>query len=328
MSSLLRKCAWVTLGIGLLLQGAANAQSNFPTKQVRVIVSFPPGGSADLTARIFAEKLGERWKQPMVVENINGAGGIVGAQAVHRAPADGYTLLLLSNTHGINHVLFSKIPFDITTDFVPAAMVSSSSIVIAANQQSKIINLKGLMDRMAKTKGEMNYLTCGAGTIHHFAMELFKEAVKLGATHIPEKGCGPAVIDAVGGQADVVVTSLPSILSFVKDGRLIPLAVTSKARSGSAKNVPTLAESGIPGLKDYAVENYYGFAAPAGTPKDVIAKIESDSAAVLAETDLKAKFANAGLDIFYLRSTEASDLFREDVQRYRKVAQKLGLHSE
>jgi tripartite-type tricarboxylate transporter receptor subunit TctC len=316
------------LGIALASQWAG-AQTQFPTQPVKIVVTFSPGGAADLTARIIAERLSERWKpNGVVVDNVLGAGGNVGAAAVLRAPADGHTLLLVSNTHAINRVLFPRTPFDITKDFAPIAMLSSSPIIIAVNPKSKITTLKGLTETMERQKGQMNYLTCGVATAHHFAMELIKDAVKVSGMHIPQRGCGPAVVDAVAGQVDTVVATMPAVLPFIQQGKLIPLAVTSKARSESARDIPTVAESGIPALRDFAVENYYGLMAPANTPKEVLAKIEADVTAVLNTPETKARFSSAGLDVFMLRGPAMSDLLKSDVQKYRAAANTAGIKPE
>lgn len=320
----------ISLLLGLaLLSPLAMAQAAFPNKPVRIVVTFSPGGAADQSARILAERLAERWKpHSVVVENILGAGGNVGAEAVFRAAPDGYTLLLVSNTHAINRVIFAKTPFDITKDFEPIGMVSSSAIVLATHPKAKISNLKGLVERMEQQKGELNYLTCGVATAHHFAMELIKDAVKQKATHVPHKGCGPAVFDAVAGQVDTVIATMPAVLPFIKQGKLVPVAVTSKARSDSAKDIPTVAESGIASLADYEVENYYGLAAPLGVPKDVLAKIQADLSAVLASPETKTKFANAGLDLYVVSAAGMGEVLKSDVVKYRKAVQTAGIKAE
>jgi tripartite-type tricarboxylate transporter receptor subunit TctC len=330
MSSCLKKVCAVLGSLGFALAPQlTHAQAQFPTKPVRLVVTFSPGGAADQTARIVAERLSERWKPySVVVENILGAGGNVGADVVNRAAPDGYTLLLVSNTHAINRVIFPKTPFDITKDFEPIGMMSSSPIVIASHPKAKLTNLKGLVDQMEQQKGQMNYLTCGVATAHHFAMELIKDATKQAAVHIPHKGCGPAVFDAVAGQVDTVIATMPAVLPFIKQGKLIPLAVTSSARSESARDIPTVAESGIASLKDYAVENYYGLAAPGGTPKEIVAKIQADLLAVLNAPETKTKFANAGLDLFVLGARPMGDLLKADVVRYRKAVQTAGIKPE
>jgi tripartite-type tricarboxylate transporter receptor subunit TctC len=329
MSGIKQCAAFAFLGMMVVAPRIATAEVQFPKKPVRIVVTFSPGGAADLTARIVAEKLAERWKPyGAVVENIIGAGGNIGADAVFRAAPDGHTLLLVSNTHAINQVLYPKTPFDIARDFSPITMMTSSPIVIAVNPKSNITSIKGLSDRMVQQNGQMNYLTCGVATAHHFAMELLKNAVKASAIHVPHRGCGPAVVDAVSGQVDTVVATLPAVLPFIKQGRLTGLAVTSKARSPSTPDMPTVAESGIPALRDYAVENYYGFMAPANTPKDVLAKINADVTAVLSAPEMKARLGSAGLDLFLMSPEAMTSLLKSDIDKFRKAADMAGIHPE
>lgn len=320
----------ILLMLGLaMVSPLSHAQASYPNKPVRIVVTFSPGGAADQTARILGERLSERWKsQSVVVENIIGAGGNVGAEVVYRAAPDGYTLLLVSNTHAINRVIFAKTPFDITKDFEPIGMISSSAIVIATNPKAKISNLKTMVDRMEQQKGEFTYLTCGVATAHHFAVELIKDAVKQKGVHIPHKGCGPAVFDAVAGQVDTVIATMPAVLPFIKQGKLVPVAVTSKARSDSARDIPTVGESGIASLADFEVENYYGLAAPLGTPKDVLARLQADLAAVLAAPETKSKFSAAGLDLFVVSASGMGDILKADVVKYRKAVQTAGIKAE
>lgn len=329
MSNLKRlRVALTFLGIAVASQWS-HGQVQFPTKTVRIIVPFSAGGAADVSARIVAERLAERWKgHGVVVENVLGAGGNIGAETVYRAAPDGHTLLLVSNTHAINGVLYSKARFDITSDFEPIGMLSSSAIVIAVNPKAKITSLKGLAEQMGQQNGQMNYLTCGVATAHHFAMELIKNALKLTAIHVPHRGCGPAVFDAVAGQVDTVVATMPAVLPFIKQGQLVALAVTSKSRSESAPDIPTVGESGMPALRDFAVENYYGLMAPAKTPKGVLAKIEADVTAVLNAPDTKARFSKAGLDVFMLNAPGLTGLLKSDLQKYKNAAAAAGIKAE
>jgi tripartite-type tricarboxylate transporter receptor subunit TctC len=291
----------------------------FPARPVRVIVTFTSGGAADLTARIIGERLGELWKQQVIVENRIGAGGNIGVEAVQRAPADGYTLLLVANTHAINVALYPKLPFDLLKDFTPIALTTSSPIVLAVNPRVPANNLRDFEKMLRDRPGKIDYATCGVATAHHFAMELFKYATKTFAVHIPHRGCSPAVIDAVAGQVDVVIATMPAVLPYVKQGRLKAIALTTKERSPAAPEIPTFRESGIPQLKDFEVENYYGFMAPAGTPKEVVAKIQADLRAVLAQPELRNRLAASGLDPFFVPGDQAAAQFARDIEKYRQA---------
>ncbi|MDX3907482.1 MAG: tripartite tricarboxylate transporter substrate-binding protein [Pigmentiphaga sp.] len=331
MSSLnkVRGCAGIVAGLLMAASPLGHAEVRFPTKAVRIVVGFTPGGAADQTARIMAEKLAEKWKpHAVVVENVIGAGGNIGALNVYRSPPDGHTLLLVSNTHAINRVLYTETEFDITKDFAFPGMMTSSAIVIAVNPKAGVKTMPELVAKMEREKGEMNYLTCGAATAHHFAMELIKAELHTKAVHVPHRGCSPAVVDAVAGHVDTVVATMPTVLPFIKSGKLVPIAVTSARRSESAKDIPTVAESGIPALKNFSVENYYGLAAPAGTPKDVVAKIGSDVRQALESPDIRAKLSGAGLDVLLLDSEKSAELIKRDVASYGAAAKTAGIKAE
>lgn len=192
--------------------GAAAAQAAFPVKPVRVIVTFSAGGAADFTARVVAERLTDLWKQQVLVENRVSAGGNVGVEAVVRAPADGYTLLLASSAQPINVALYPKLPFDLFKDLAPIALVTVSPMALAVNPRAKETDLRAFTANMRANPGKLSYATCGIATSHHFAFELYKFQAKLNALHIPYRGCAAAVADAVGGQVDTVMSSLNTLL--------------------------------------------------------------------------------------------------------------------
>ncbi len=303
-----------------LAAGTAFAQ-DYPAKPVRVIVTFTGGGAADLTARLIGDRLAELWKQQVIVENRIGAGGNIGVEAVQRAAPDGYTLLLLANTHAINVALYPKLPFDLMKDFVPIALTTSSPIVLAVNPRQKPANLAQFTDMLRAQPGKLDYATCGVATAHHFAMELYKHATKTFAVHIPHRGCAPAVVDTVAGQVDIVLATMPAVLPYVKQNRLRAIALTTRERSPAAPDIPTFRESGIPALKDFEVENYYGFMAPAGTPKEVVAKLQNDLRTVLNQPELKQRLAASGLDPFFVTGEQMSAQLTRDIEKYRRAIQ-------
>ena len=311
-----------------LLAGSALAQGNWPTKPVRVVVTFTQGGSADLTARLVGEKLAEVWKQQVVVENRIGAGGNIGVEAVYRSAPDGYTLLLGSGALLITAALYPNVPFALLRDFAPIALVSSAPFALAVHPSVKESNLKDFTDRLRAQPGRVSYATCGVATGHHFAFEMYKIQTQTYAVHIPYRGCGPAVVDTVGGQIDTVIAGLATVLPYQKAGKLKVLAVTTKNRSPSAPDVPTFRESGIPELKDYDVNNYYGFMAPAGTPRDVLAKIEADILRVMTLPELQQRITGAGMEIFLARSQEMLALMRSDAVQMKKIVDFAGIKPE
>ena len=314
MRTILTAC----IAASLLCAAPAGAQ-NFPNKPVKVIVTFTVGGAADLTARLIGDRLAAQWKQQVVVENRIGAGGRIGVEAVHKAPADGYTLLLFSNTHVINQALYKDQGFDLLKDFAPLGLTTSTPMVLTVNPRMPIKSVVEFTALLRAQPGKIDYATCGVATAHHFAMELYKHATKTYAVHIPHRGCSPAVADAVGGQIDVVMASLAAVLPFVRQGKLRVVGLTSEKRSPSAPEFPTFRESGLPELKDFAVENYYGFMAPAATPKEVQAKLETDLRQVLALPELVARLNNAGMDLFQLTPQEMLALERSDLDKFARA---------
>jgi len=306
--------------IAALLVCAASARADtFPAKPVKVIVTFTVGGAADLTARLIGDRLSDLWKQQVVVENRIGAGGRIGVEAVHRSPPDGYTLLLFSNTHVINQALYKDQGFDLLKDFTPLGLTTSTPMVLAVNPRVPIKSVKEFTELLRRQPGKIDYATCGIATAHHFAMELYKHATHTFAVHIPHRGCSPAVADAVGGQIDVVMASLAAVLPFARQGKLRVLGLTSEKRSPTAPELPTFRESGVPELKDFAVENYYGFMAPGGTPPEVAAKIEADIRQVLAAPEFVARLSNAGLDLFQYNAQQMMALVRSDLDIFSRA---------
>jgi tripartite-type tricarboxylate transporter receptor subunit TctC len=318
---------WIFAALALCAAAAVNAQS-YPGKPVRIVVTFTVGGAADLTARLVGDKLGELWKQQIIVENRIGAGGRIGAEAVQKSPPDGYTLLLLANTHAINQALYKDQAYDLLKDFAPLGLTTSTPMVLAVHPRMQVKTVREFTELLRSSPGKVDYATCGVATAHHFAMELYKHATKTYAVHIPHRGCSPAVSDAVGGQIDVVVASLAAVLPFARQGRLRIVGLTSRERSPNFPDGATFRESGIPELKDFEVENYYGFAAPAATPKEVTAKIEADLRRVMALPELVARLNGAGLDPFQKTPGEMTSILRADIAKFQRAIEVAGIKPE
>ena len=302
--------------------------SDYPSRAVKIIVTFTPGGAADVTARIFAEKLAALWKQGVIVENKAGAGGSIGAESVFRSPADGYTLLLATNTHIINQVLIPKLAFDFTKDFVPLGLVTSAPMLIAVNPQLKVNNLQELTKLIKAEPGKHAYAACNMASPHYFAMAIYMNTMKLEATNIPYKGCTPAVADTLGGQVNIVAASIPAVVSFIKQGTLHPIALLSSKPSPALPGVPTMAESGVVDLKNFSLDNYYGFMAPMGTPAALQKKLEDDIKSIALLMETKTKLEVAGLEPFVLNSTEMMKLIRSDEQKYAQAAKQSNIKAE
>ena len=315
--------------LALALLAAPVPAQDYPARPVRLVVTYTPGGGADTTGRVFAERLSDLWKQQVFVENRPGAGGSIGAEVVHKSAPDGYTLLLATNTHIINHVVYPKLSFNFINDFTPIAIVTNGPMVIAVNP-SKVAatNLKEFIQMLKSAPGKHSYASCNVASPHHFGMEMFKHALGIDALHIPHKGCGPAVTDAVAGHIGIVVATLPPAVPFFKQGRLRPIALLSEQRSSSAPDIPTVRESGIPELKDFSLESYYGFMAPPGTPQPIARKIEADVLKIAAQPELRKRLENAGMDMFVLDSKKMMETIRADYAKYAKAAKAANIRAE
>ena len=303
----------------LLLSSICSAQRTYPAKPVRIVVTFTPGGAADFTARLIADKWSELWREQVIVENRIGAGGNIGAEAVYKAPADGQTLLLVASAHAFNAALYPKLPFDILKDFVPLGLATSTPMALAVHPRMTVADLKEFTALLQARPHQISYATCGVATAHHFAMELYKFQTKTDALHVPYRGGGPAVVDAVGGQIDVVMSSLTTVLPHAKAGKL---------RSASAPEIPTFRESGVPALKDYAVEVYYGLMARSGTPSDIVARLDGDLRKVVAMPEFAQRISAAGIDTFPKSAPQMAAIMSADVARFRDVIREAGIRPE
>ena len=304
---------------------------DYPARPVRIVATFTPGGAADATARLFAEKLALIWKQPVFVENRIGGGGALGAEMVFRAQPDGYTLLLATNTHVINHALIKNLPFDYTKDFTPIALVTSTATMLAVTPSVKPSNLKELTEMFKAAPGKYQYSACNMASPQHFAMEMYKNMLGLNAQNIPYKGCAPAVMDALGGQINIVMASVTAMSSHVKQGTLKPIAVMSSKRSPTLPDVPTAAESGIVELKNFSLDNYYGLMAPPGTPIAIQKKLEADVLAVartFTNPDMKSRMEASGLEPFVMNSVDMMKLIRSDAERLTAAAKAANIQPE
>ena len=280
-----------------LASTASIAQTAWPAKPVRMVVPFAPGGTTDILARAIAPELSRVFGQPFVVDNKAGAGGNVGAEAVAKSAPDGYTLLMGTvGTHGINRALYPKLPYDPFADFAPITLVASVPNVMVVNvdvARTNTINTVQDFIKLAKSRpGKLNMASSGNGTSIHLAGELFKSQTGVFMTHIPYRGSGPALLDLVGGQVDVMFDNLPSAMQMIKSGKLKALAVTSAMRSGALPDVPTIEEAA--GLKGFEATSWFGLLAPAGTPVDVVNRIQQEVARALNSAAIKDKMLAQG----------------------------------
>ncbi|MFO1396346.1 MAG: tripartite tricarboxylate transporter substrate binding protein [Burkholderiales bacterium] len=288
------------------LATVASAQP-YPSKPIRIVVPFPAGGTTDILARAVAAKLSETTGQPAVVDNRPGAGGNIGAELVAKSAPDGYTFLMGTvGTHAINPGLYAKMPYDHVKDFAPVILVAGVPNVLVVNPALPVNSVQELIAYIKANPGKVNFASSGSGTSIHLSGELFKTMTGLQMTHVPYKGSAPALQDLVGGQVQIMFDNLPSSLALIKGGKLKALAVTSAERSSALPDVPTVAEAGLPGFE---ASSWFGLLAPAGTPKEAIAKINGEVAKWLATPEAKEKLASQG-------AIAASGLTPEDFQKH------------
>ncbi|MEA3393350.1 MAG: tripartite tricarboxylate transporter substrate binding protein [Pseudomonadota bacterium] len=280
-----------------LIAGSGLAQSGWPNKPVRIVVPFAPGGTTDILARAVAPELSKAFGQQFVVDNRAGAGGNVGADIVAKSAGDGYTLLMGTvGTHGINKALYAKLPYDPQKDFVPITLVAAVPNVMEMNaDKAKALGINNVADFIKYAKanpGKLNMASSGNGTSIHLAGELFKSMTGTFMTHIPYRGSGPALLDMVAGNMDVMFDNLPSSMAQIKAGKLKALAVTSAQRSAALPDVPTVEEAG--NLKGFEASSWFGLLAPAGTPTDVVNRIQQEVAKALNTSAIKEKLLAQG----------------------------------
>ena len=275
------------------LAACASAQAQYPEKTVRLVVPFPPGGQTDIVGRIMADQFTKLWGRTAIVENKVGASGTVGSEMVAKSPPDGYTLQVAAiNTHGANPALFGpKLQYDPVKDFTPIAWLVSTQNILVINKDLPYRSLREILDYARANPGKLTFGTAGSGSSMHLFMEVLKMMAKVDITHVPYKGSGPAVQDLMGGQITMVFDSMPGSWPFVAAGKLRPIAISSAKRSTTAPDVPTVAESGVPGY-DYV--SWLGLVGPAGMPRDLVARLNADTNRILQLPDVKERFAQLG----------------------------------
>ena len=276
---------------------AAMAQTTWPTKPVKILVPFTPGGTTDILARAIAPELSKAFGQQFLVENKGGAGGNLGAEIVAKSPGDGYTLLMGTvGTHGINKALYPKLPYDPFKDFAPITLVAGVPNVMVVNVDKAVANKINTVNDFIKyakaNPGKLNMASSGNGTSIHLAGELFKSKTGIFMAHIPYRGSGPALLDLAAGNMDVMFDNLPSAMQLIKGGKIKALAVTSAQRSAALPDVPTVEEAA--GLKGFEASSWFGLLAPAGTPPDVVSRIQQEVAKSLATPGMKERLATLG----------------------------------
>ncbi len=319
----------LALTAALMCPALGMAQTPWPTKAVRIVVPFAAGGTTDILARAIAPELQRAFGQPFVVDNKPGAGGNNGANEVAKSPGDGYTLLMGTvGTHAINAALYPKLPYDHLKDFVPVTLVAGVPNVLVVNpafaQKYKLHTVADLTRQARANPGKFNMASSGNGTSIHLAGELYKSMTGTFMLHIPYRGSGPALIDLIGGSMDLMFDNLPSAMPQIKAGKLKALAVTSGRRSDAMPELPTIEEAGGPALKGYEASSWFGLMAPAGTPADVIARLQQETAKALATPALKERLLAQGAIPGGMSSADFGKFIQAETAKWASVVKASG----
>ncbi|HEY8250550.1 MAG TPA: tripartite tricarboxylate transporter substrate binding protein [Burkholderiales bacterium] len=305
----------------------APAQEAYPSRPIRLIVSFTPGGGADLTARTVGQSMSETLRQPVVVENRPGANGLLGATAVAKSASDGYTMLLTDRgALGVNPSLYKSLPYDPLRDFEYVGIVTSAPYVLVIDPKLPAKSLAELAQLAKARPGSINYASFGVASMAQLNIEALKARLGIDLTHVPYKGAGPAVQGVVAGEAGVTIASPAAVLGFVRDGRLRALAIGAPSRSTLLPEVPTLLEAG--GDEDTLVPTYFAFALPAGTPRPIVDRLHEAMKRALAAPEVAARLGAAGLEPTGGTGEALRELVRRDIPRFRKIIQDVGIQPE
>ena len=288
----------------------------YPSRPIRFIVPYPPGGGTDVVARILQEALAAELGRPVIIDNRGGAAGNLGTDIAAKAPPDGYTVLFTLSSHTINPKLYDKLPFDVERDFVPITLVALIPQILVAHPSVPANTVQELIALAKANPGKLNYASVGTGSPGHIAGELFKLKTGVDIVHVPYKGGGPAVVDTIGGQVQLLFVSMPAAWQYVKAGKLKAIAVTSAKRSIAAPDVPTVAESGIP---DYVVDSWYGALAPAKTPPSVVARLNAAFARVLENSQIKERLLAQGAEAAPSTPADFDRRIKEELAKWEMV---------
>lgn len=308
----MRMLAALTLALAATL---AQAQS-YPSRPIRIIVPFGAGGPADIYARFIGQHMQDTLGQPMVVENRPGAGSVVGSDAAAKSPADGYTLLLMSNTHTVNETLFPNKPFQLMRDFVPVAPINYSDLLLVVHPSVNANTLQELIALAKREPGKMNYASSGPGTPYHMAGELFKSLAGIDVVHVPYKGSDGARVGILGGQVQMMFDAITTMAPNVRAGKLKGFATSGRARSSVLPDVPTVAEAGVPG---YEATIWLGVVAPTGTPREVVERLNAEITKVTAKEEVRAAWSKQGATALSMSPAQFEQYLRNDIAKWAKV---------
>ncbi len=313
--------------LSALMAAPALAQTNaYPSRPIKWIVPFPPGGAMDNIARTLGEQMGRKFGQPLVIENRAGAGGNIGAEAVAKAAPDGYTLMIVANGMAVNKFLYGKLNFDPVKSFAPVSLIAVVPNVLVTNAaRSRATTVKEVIAQAAAAPGQVTYASAGNGTSIHLAGELFASMAKVDMLHVPYKGSGPAVTDLIGGQVDYMFDSITSAMPHIQSGKLRPIAVTTIRRSAALPGVPTIAEAGLPG---YELSPWFAVYMPAGTPAAIVTKVNSALVDAMKTPDAKARFAAIGAEPIGSTPQQLATHLDAEMAKWGAIIQARGIKAE
>ena len=322
MSNAWRRSSLCFLISFMACAGGATAQSAYPVKAIRWIVPFPAGGPSDVLARAIGYKLSEHWGQQVVIDNRSGVGGNIGSDLAAKAAPDGYTLLMgYVGPLTINPSLYRKMPYDTVKDFAPVTAIASSTLILAAHPATAIKSIKELIARAKSGQSTLSFASAGNGTPAHLAGELVNAMAGIRIQHVPYKGAAPVVTELLGNQVPLGIAALPAVIQHVKAGRLNALGVSSAKRSIFAPDVPTIAESGLPG---YEVENWQGLLVPAGTPRGIVNKLHTETVKILQSQDVKDRLYSQGFEIGTSTPEQFATYLKADIVKWAKLVKSSG----
>jgi len=318
-------CVLLAAAIGVLLAPALALAQDWPARPVKIIVPFAAGGPADIYARYLGVRLQEALGQPFVVDDRPGAGSVIGTDAVAKSPADGYTLLLMSNTHTVNESLIPNKPFQLMRDFVPVAPINYSDLVLVVHPSVPANTLDELL-KLAKAKPNgLNYASSGPGTPYHMAGELFKAMAEVAIVHVPYKGSSGARTDTIGGQVQMMFDAVTTMNEHVRAGKVRALGTTGRARSAVMPNVPTIAEGGVPG---YEATIWLGLMAPKGTPPAIVSRLNAEIAKIVARPDVRDEWARQGATAMTMNPEEFARYMNDDIAKWARIVKISGAKAD
>lgn len=318
------KVVAIALFLATIAAGSAPAQT-YPNRPVRVIAPFTTGSAADSLARVLGQKLTDVWGQQMVIDNRIGANGMIGTEAVAKAPPDGYTILLNNISLAINPALYSKMPYNTLADFVPVSLTAAILLALVVHPSLPVHSVNELVTLARARPGQLNYASGGNGSAQHLPMEMLRVATAINLVHVPYKGLGPAFNDVLGGQVPVMFAGVSNVVPYMQSKRLRVIAVGSAKRTPALPEVPTVAEAGIPGFN---FDAWTGYLAPSGTPKEIVAKLHADITRTLGARDVQEKLVALGFDLVGGNSDEFAALMRNDITRLAKLIKDSGIHAD